>query len=80
MTDLRGGYTQTQLHDAFNLVQNVEDWKMPIDAIVPREQVDKDLVSFAVMYFTGAYPIIEEAAIPSFYRIRADGYYMTIGA
>lgn len=78
-------YGQTVLKPLFEMVQNKENWKFPIDAHVP-EGTDLELLRKAVINFTGSVPSFEKTAykqdgkIIRGYRVRAAGYYVTIGA
>ena len=72
-----GGYTDDELRVAFALVKNRENWKLPVDAIVP---VDTDLrvVDAAVCYFTGGG--IDQQPVRDGWRVTAAGYYACIGS
>jgi hypothetical protein len=77
---LRMGYSEEQLHAAFDLVKDKENWKMPIDgAVIPEDQ--EDVVTAALIFFAGSpaqfEPIRER---PGFLRVYAAGYYACIGA
>lgn len=73
------GYTLTQerLKALFELVQNKNNWKFPIDAIVPFGTNLKDLDA-AIVHFTGSLATFTDR--PEGIRVQADGYYRTIGA
>lgn len=74
-----GGYTQAQLEAAFNLVRNKENWKYEVDHhFPPGVEIDTDLISAAVAYFTGSGAIFEVTEQGT--RVTADGYYATIGS
>jgi hypothetical protein len=80
------GYTRQELHDAFTWVQHPENWKYPVDAkvLASRDAVDDTrrlkLVGAAVAFFTGAYPTISQDVSKRFWRVKAPGYYATVGA
>ena len=44
-------YTQEQLHDALSAVQDPDDWRNPIDAVIEADQLDITLE--AIAHFTG---------------------------
>jgi len=70
--------TQRELTDAFNLVAPRPNWKEAIDCTIPRP-FDADLISDAVVHFTGAVPTFGYA-VAHVVHVRAPGYYATIGA
>ena len=55
----------------FALVSNQEDWKAPIDALVP-EGVCQHCIADAVVHFTGTVPEFERT--PGGMRVTAVGY------
>jgi hypothetical protein len=76
--------TRREMREAFDKVANQANWKMPINATIP---IDNDfdllLVREAVIFFTGSVPEITVATYVRprcKYRVRAAGYYQTIGA
>jgi hypothetical protein len=73
-----GGYTRKQLTDAFELVRPAGDWKLEIDATAPAG-TDRELVTTAVIFFTGSVPDYEANEDGSF-RVVADGYYIAVGS
>ena len=74
----RKKYTQQQLHDAFTKVQDKQHWKNPIDALV--EKKDIDIVTEAIIHFTGSIPTFQPKKGSGKYRVQAAGYFLTIGA
>lgn len=81
----RAIYTQTQLQEAFGKVKNRENWKYPVDATVwIKDQAALELIVESIGYMAGSCADCE--ALQSNekqgtqYRIRADGYYIDIGA
>lgn len=76
-------YTHEQLTEAFRLVGNKENWKLPIDAIVPLT-ADISLIKDAVAYFTGGLPDViparNEMGGLKGYRVISEGYYYHIGS
>lgn len=73
------GYTHGDLSEAFDEVKNEENWKYPIDTVIPKKSLPykEDIYREAIVYFTGSVPTFTK--IGEFVRIRADGYYNTIG-
>jgi hypothetical protein len=83
--------TRAKLTEAFNLVAPKDGWKNPINAEVV---IDSDLrmllIREAVIFFTGSVPTFDfsRSVRPikgtdggaAIYRVRAAGYYATIGA
>jgi hypothetical protein len=77
--DLRGGYTQEQLEEAFALVKPKPYWKAPINAIVPGD-TDLELLEFAIGYFTGgSFTTCSEQRDGTFF-ITSPGYWDVIGS
>lgn len=72
-----GGYTHEQLTEAFALVKNRENWKLPIAATVPAD-ADRACISAAVVFFTGS----QAEFIPGRrgLHVGAAGYYAAIGS
>lgn len=68
---------QAELEKAFDLVANKEHWKLPVNALVPHG-TDENLITEAVIHFTGSVPSFKETK--KGIRVRAAGYYNTIGA
>ena len=75
--NLRGGYTQEELQEAFRTVQSPKGWKFPINKVVPAD-TDMDRLIFALGYFAGGGADYVET--PRGYRVTAPGYYNMIGA
>jgi len=71
---------QAELHEAFNLVADPENWKNPIDAEIDPRQV-ADVVE-AIHFFTGSIAVVEiiQDTTREAVRVTAEGYYLTIGA
>jgi len=76
-----GKYTERELHRAFDAVANPENWKYPVDARIPAEGVDTNLIADAVAFFTGShaeiYPDPDETG---WLIVDAAGYYACIGS
>jgi len=49
--ELTSKFTHAEMDTAFHFVSSEQDWRRPIDAVVPNEQVD--LVVAAIAWFTG---------------------------
>lgn len=76
--------TRGQLEEIFELVSR-PNWKEPIDAEVAAYELDAlsadlDLLAEAIAFFTGSEARIEPTKIANRYRVRAAGYYLTVGA
>jgi cell division FtsZ-interacting protein ZapD len=64
----------------FELVQNKEHWKNPIDATLDElSEADEKLLYDAVPFYTGSVPTITRYKNGRV-RVRAAGYYRTVGA
>lgn len=76
--------TRGDLTDAFNLVCDKTNWKMPIDCEVVLQPGQIDAVHKAVIFFTGApceFDWLGKGETDKFkWRVRAPGYYKTCGA
>jgi hypothetical protein len=72
-------YSRAELKAAFELVENKENWKLPIDAVVPYES-KLDQIREAVIFFAGCTPRFTLSPSKGFVRVRAAGYYMAVGA
>lgn len=79
--DLMGGYTDKELNDAFNLVANKENWKLPISATLPSitSASKRKLIAFAVTFYTGSVATFGKTASGKL-LITAPGYYAAVGA
>lgn len=75
-------YTQEQLEAAFDEVKNARHWKNPISRYIKKpDDAKRDLLTSAVIHFTGSVPEFYPHPTKSGYvRISAAGYYATIGA
>ena len=69
-------YTQKQLKEAFELVENKSHWKKPINALVSTD-ADIDLIHAAVIHFTATVPIFRNVSKNGndHILVLADGYY-----
>lgn len=76
------GYTRKQFEEAFNRVCNKENWKMPIEAKLPKETTTEELsmISEAVIFYTGSVPKFRNVPETKEIVVEAAGYYATIGA
>jgi hypothetical protein len=73
---------QSELSRAFNLIAPRPNWKAAIDVTIYRDTncaIDEALISDACFHFTGSVPTFSYAKA-FLVRIRAAGYYATIGA
>ena len=66
------------LSKAFDKVSS-PNWKDPIDAFVDCDAQTLLDISYAVTFYTGSVARVD-AAGPNLWRVRAAGYYATIGA
>lgn len=75
-------YTHGQLTDAFELVQNKEHWKLPIDTVLPTgvTLAQVELIEAAIVYFTGGGSTVRRFHATGQIRVTAPGYYASIGA
>lgn len=71
-------YKQSALARAFRMVEDHQNWKNPIDALVGLGS-DEQLIRDAVIHFTGSVPEIKRIRGGAI-QVRAAGYYATIGA
>lgn len=71
------GYSRNQLKDAFNKVQNTDNWKNPISALIKTEDVS--IIDAAIGFYAGGGAVYKNCG-GGFTRVMAPGYYATIGA
>lgn len=75
-------YSRQELHDAFTLIQDKNNWKNPIDSTLPRG-ADVQMFHEAVIFFAGCTPKFSmsyNASGMQVIRVKAKGYYMAVGA
>jgi hypothetical protein len=73
--------TRRQFSEAFDRVIDSSNWKNPIDRVLlVNDDRDMALIREAVVFFTGSVPTFEKLRRANCYRVRAAGYYATIGA
>jgi len=81
MTFVEHSYHET-LKEKFDiLTEGMENWKMPIDTVIPIR--DLDVYRDACEFFTGSkLYVVEQVNEPNFgdMRVKADGYYVAIGS
>jgi len=69
-----------KLWAAFDRVRDTSNWKMPINALIEVKDAEElALIDRAITHFTGSVPTVKRRK-DGRYRIRAAGYYMTIGS
>ena len=78
-------FTRAELRAAFELVEDKQNWKQPIDAFVPAASCfsgQRLLVAIeqAVHFFAGMQTVRIDRLPLGGLRVRAAGYYRTIGA
>ena len=73
-------WTRRELLDLFNRSADRGNWKNPINRVVTLAN-DRELLGLreAIVFFTGSVPTLT-AIGTNRYRVRATGYYRTIGA
>lgn len=76
--------TRGELSQAFGQVANKANWKLPIDAVVDCDDLEKAMIAEAVVFFAGCKAKFSPAAgakLPRCrYRVQAIGYYAAVGA
>lgn len=73
------GFSQEQLTAAFDKVKDPENWKNPINRTVVLPESEWPVTHAAIAFFTGSEAVIFPRANGKA-RVRANGYYLTIGA
>ena len=69
-----------RLRAAFTSVANPENWKLPINAIVPVE-TNREEMTEAVIFFTGSVPTFSPfGPQKGMVHVAAAGYYAAIGS
>lgn len=67
------GLTEAELHQAFNLVADPDDWRAPINALVGPGELEAAIT--AIEFFTATIPTVEVVSVPErVYRVRSVGY------
>lgn len=61
------------LKETFNKLCDKDDWKAPIDALIPIGEFDADLFERAILYFTSTSPSFDQDNLGNV-RVIADGY------
>ncbi len=72
-----GDYFVSELRVAFDRVQNQENWKNPIDAVILLK--DQKIVEAAIIHYAGSVPTFSRIDGNNV-RVKAAGYYSAIGA
>lgn len=70
---------QSYLVAVFATVQHPENWKNPINVLVTDSAATRELLSDAIVHFTGEAPRFD-AVDGGYVRVTARGYYAVIGA
>lgn len=73
------GYTERELAAAFDSVKPAGNWKNPIDIILTLTEEQREAVSAAVAFYTGSETMFTDRDDGKV-RVRAAGYYLTIGS
>lgn len=72
---------QQVMREAFEIVCPKENWKDAIDTRVTlTTEAEMTIIREAVIFFTGSVPEFSRIGNTRIYRVRAAGYYATIGA
>jgi hypothetical protein len=80
MAAIRNGYTHHEYREAFNRVLTEgQNWKMPIDKVVEMDATEIPLIRQAIIDHTASTPSFTSVGVGR-YRVRAAGYYATVGA
>jgi hypothetical protein len=74
MNSKYNGFTDEQLHTAFETVQAKTHWKDPIRSKCKVEDIK--LITSAIIYFTGTVPSFGQPDKNGMVKVRADGYQM----
>ena len=79
------GYTQKELHEAFNLVVNKSNWKDPTSTKISAKNLAKyrEVIEAAVIFYTGScaeFVYSKDSLGRTTYWCEFDGYYMCIGS
>jgi hypothetical protein len=73
------GFTRGQLNEAFELVKDASNWKNAIDATIPASKAHMiPMIAEAIMFFAGSESSFTYKA--DGFRVRASGYYASVGA
>lgn len=77
--------TRAELKLAFDAVADKANWKNPIDKVVDLDPFTMQMVRQAVIFFAGCVPTFEPLTGSTTsgmrkYRVKADGYYIAVGA
>lgn len=72
----RGGYTQGQLEEAFDLVKPATHWKDPISVVVPRDK--QNILQYAIPWFCGGFPVFTTVDA-NHVRVEHPGYWVAMG-
>lgn len=76
LDNLLGGYDEAEIRAAFERVENPNHWKDPVDCIVrDTDQAERDLIAFAINFFTATEASWSRVGQTSVWRVRAAGYY-----
>lgn len=72
-----GDYFISELREAFEQVEDMKNWKNPIDAVI--HWSDRKIVEAAIIHFTGSVPTFTKTSAGHLW-VKAAGYYSAIGA
>lgn len=72
------GVSEPRLYEVFDLVKDPGNWKEPISTTVFKSQASAEEIQAAVVFFTGGRADISDEG--ESYWVRANGYYVEVGA
>lgn len=76
--------TRGELRQAFERVSHPNNWKLGINRVVDLNNWEMELISEAVIFFTGSapefFPMVGATFPKNRYRVVAAGYYAAVGA
>lgn len=71
----------TELCAAFDRVKDATRWKNPINATIPELNKEEELImGSAITFYTGSVATFTALDENNFVQVKADGYYVAIGA
>lgn len=73
-------FSQKQLSDAFDLVKDKSNWKMPINKVIEADDKTQRRIVEAVQHFCGSMCEIYPTKKSGHVRVVAAGYYACVGA
>lgn len=71
-------FSQDELREAFDYVEDSKHWKNPFVALVPSDMID--VVRQAAIFFAGSPIEVYPTDDPDTFVVEGPGYYICIGA